>query len=104
MRITGGSCSGRALWPAIRDDRRIGLTDVWVFSLPALLLGIAVLTDFRGIGSRFYDIEARSWEKADIGSAEYKADHSFNGYRYTRSLALCAIAVVIVVLYGVLAG
>ena len=77
---------------------------MWVSSIPALLLGIAVLTDFKGIGSRFYDIEARSWDKAGISSAEYKADHSFSGYRYSRGFAFCALALLIAVLYGVLDG
>lgn len=101
---TGCSRSGRALWRGDLGNLRVSVTAVWVFSIPALLLGIAVLTNFKGIGSRFYDLEARSWTKAGIGSAEYKADHSFNGYRYSRGLAFCALAILIAVLYGVLAG
>ncbi len=75
---------------------------MWVLSFPAFAMGLAILTDFRGITSRLYNREARSWKKAGISADEYKATQSFNAYRYSVGIFLCVASVVIAVLYGVI--
>ena len=77
---------------------------MWLLSFPPALLGIAVLTNFKGIASRFYSTAARSWNKSAGHEGDYEAAWSFNGYRYVTGIAFCGIAVLIGILYGLLGG